>query len=375
MPQTTYMQRHARRDHGFTIPDPLLTVRHGIANACNRCHTDHDAAWAVEAVDKWYGTRMERPTRQRAQTIMAARQNNPSARAPLLQMLRDDKSSFWQAVAAGLLRPWASEDDVMLALTAALKHPEPLVRDQALRALEPSSVLGQTNAVVAARALLNDPSRAVRVRAAWSLRSELNTATPAGIDLLRFINFSSDQPGGLVQRSVFLRARGQDRLAAEDLRRAVTWDPNSAPIRHELAVVLSVLNQPQVAIEQLLHACQLDPKQAEYRFKLGLAYNEAGQLDKTMEALQDALRLDPAHARAWYNLGLAYNESGQADRALEALARAEALSPRDPMIPYARATILAKDGRLVEARQAAGRALEIEPNHQQARQVLDVLGP
>ncbi|HAV60822.1 MAG TPA: ammonia-forming cytochrome c nitrite reductase subunit c552, partial [Verrucomicrobiales bacterium] len=25
MPQTTYMQRHPRRDHGFTIPDPLLT--------------------------------------------------------------------------------------------------------------------------------------------------------------------------------------------------------------------------------------------------------------------------------------------------------------------------------------------------------------
>ena len=25
MPTTTYMQRHARHDHGFTIPDPLLT--------------------------------------------------------------------------------------------------------------------------------------------------------------------------------------------------------------------------------------------------------------------------------------------------------------------------------------------------------------
>ena len=33
MPQTTYMQRHPRRDHGFTIPDPLLTQELGVPNA------------------------------------------------------------------------------------------------------------------------------------------------------------------------------------------------------------------------------------------------------------------------------------------------------------------------------------------------------
>jgi len=37
MPVTTYMQRHPRHDHGFTIPDPLLTKKFGIPNACNRC--------------------------------------------------------------------------------------------------------------------------------------------------------------------------------------------------------------------------------------------------------------------------------------------------------------------------------------------------
>ena len=73
MPQTTYMQRDPRRDHGFTIPDPLLTKEHGIPNACNRCHTDKDTDWAIAAVDKWYGPRMDRPTRKRAQWIAKAR--------------------------------------------------------------------------------------------------------------------------------------------------------------------------------------------------------------------------------------------------------------------------------------------------------------
>ncbi|MEZ0276538.1 MAG: multiheme c-type cytochrome, partial [Roseimicrobium sp.] len=47
MPQTTYMQRDPRHDHGFTIPDPLLTKQFGIPNACNRCHTDKDADWSL----------------------------------------------------------------------------------------------------------------------------------------------------------------------------------------------------------------------------------------------------------------------------------------------------------------------------------------
>ena len=34
MPVTTYMQRHPRHDHGFTIPDPLLTKQFGTPNAC-----------------------------------------------------------------------------------------------------------------------------------------------------------------------------------------------------------------------------------------------------------------------------------------------------------------------------------------------------
>ena len=40
MPVTVYMQRHPRHDHGLTIPDPLLTKKFGIPNACNRCHAD-----------------------------------------------------------------------------------------------------------------------------------------------------------------------------------------------------------------------------------------------------------------------------------------------------------------------------------------------
>ncbi len=57
MPQTPYMQRHWRHDHGFTIPDPLLTKQFGIPNACNRCHTGQSADWSLQFVEQWYATR------------------------------------------------------------------------------------------------------------------------------------------------------------------------------------------------------------------------------------------------------------------------------------------------------------------------------
>jgi hypothetical protein len=65
MPVTVYMQRHPRHDHGFTAPDPLLTKELNIPNACNRCHTDQTTDWAIKYADEWYGTNMNRLSRER----------------------------------------------------------------------------------------------------------------------------------------------------------------------------------------------------------------------------------------------------------------------------------------------------------------------
>ena len=86
MPLTLYMARHWRRDHGYTIPDPLLTRQHGIPNACSRCHTNQTVDWAVEWTDKWYGARMNRPTRQRAQRVARGVAGQPEAAGALTAM-------------------------------------------------------------------------------------------------------------------------------------------------------------------------------------------------------------------------------------------------------------------------------------------------
>ena len=66
----------------------------------------------MQYIEKWYGEKMNRPYRQRAQVIARARNGQEAARDPLLQMLQSDESFYWRAVAANLLERWIDEPAV-----------------------------------------------------------------------------------------------------------------------------------------------------------------------------------------------------------------------------------------------------------------------
>ena len=373
MPQTNYMQRHGRHDHGFTTPDPRLTKQFAIPNACNRCHTDKDADWALKHSEEWFGNKMERPTRHRAQIIAAARAGDDHACDGLLEMLAKEEIPYWRAVAVGLLQPWSNAPTIQTQLMRSLSDPDELVREAGVRALTP---LAETNAPELTEALrqrFGDSVRGVRIAAAWALRSTVDPTSRTGSELIQSLDNNADQPIGQMQKGAYALTRDEPEQALGHYAKAVEWDPNSAAIRNDYAVVLAQLNRNEAAVTQLEAACKLEPQNVEYRFRLGLAWNELGRIDQTVEALQKALELDPRHVRAWYNLGLALNSSGRTDDALTALNRAELLSPSDPNIPYARATILARLGRTTEARQAAERTLQIQPDYPPARELLQSL--
>ena len=374
MPLTTYMQRHPRHDHGFTIPDPLLTKDLGIPNACNRCHADQDTAWSLAAVEQWFGAKMERPSRQRARTVAAARTGAASARDAVLALAQENSSPYWQASAAHLLGQWADDSRAASMLIKQTMHPSPIVRAAAAHALEP--VLGtRSDAREFVSKLLDDSDRSARIAAAWTLRDSLAPKSRAAADLDRYLAHNADQPTGRMQLAAFKLAHHDSTGAAAELRRAIEWDANSAPIRHELAVVLSTLGDTGGALHELQEAVRLEPKQAEYRYKLALAWNENGHPDQTAAELQTAVTLDPTHTRAWNNLGLARHTLGDPAGALLALQRGEATAPADARLPYARATILARLGRTAEAKAAAQRALQIQPGQPEATALLQSLGP
>jgi predicted CXXCH cytochrome family protein len=377
MPTTTYMQRHGRHDHGFTTPDPLLTRELGIPNACNRCHADKDAGWAVAAAERWYGAKLNRPARRRARTIAAARRGAESSRAELLALLNDPaQAAYWKSASARLLGAWAAEPAARAALLAQLSSAEPLVRIASARALAP---LGSRDEVVsqALERSLSDHSRAVRIAAAGALANALDPRSPVGLEYARFLAQQADQPTGQLQQATYLLAqhRDADEIVAH-FRKSVAWDARSGAMRREVALAYGALDRPADAAAQLEQACQIEPANADYPYLLGLTYSELGQPDQAAAALARAVQLDPRHARAWYDLGLARRNLGQVQAALDAIRQAESIDPNEPDYPYARATILAQSGRRDEARAAARRALDIRPDDARARQLIEALdGP
>ncbi|MGC9036141.1 MAG: ammonia-forming cytochrome c nitrite reductase subunit c552 [Verrucomicrobiia bacterium] len=367
MPQTVYMQRHARRDHGFSIPDPLMTIKFNIPNACNRCHTNQTAQWSVEYVEKWYGEKMNRWSRERTTIIALAKEGKGESVEGLIKIAKSDPIPLWRAAAVNLLKRWSFKPEVQKAILVASEDPSPLARGMAARALETFAIGADSIAYAALNRMLQDNSRSVRVQAAYALRATLDTNSTAANELMEYIKYNSDQPAGLLQLGVFYFDRGEPQKAIEVLKKAILWETNSAPLHYSLAICYSACGRAKEAVEELEQACKIAPRDAEYKFKLALAYNEIGQFEKTIQTLEEAVKLDPEFDRAWYNLGLAYDAEGESEKALNALNRAEVINEYSAQYPYARATILYKLGRFEEARKAALRALQIEPNYKEAQ--------
>ncbi len=373
MPQTPYMQRHWRHDHGFTSPDPLLTKQSGIPNACNRCHQDKDADWALKFSEDWYGKKLERPARQRAQVIAAVQQGEPTAVNGLLALLPKEDSPYWRAVELDLLAPWSVQPEVTAVLLSGLEHTNTLVRAAAARSLEGALAAEAPGVAVALQKTLNDSARNVRIAAAWSQRATLDTKLPVGIELRHYLDLNADQPLGQLNQGNFAFAQNDLPAAAKFFQTAVDWDPYSPPFHQSLAVVLSALNRPEEAVQTLEQAVRLTPNDVESHYQLGLAYNEVGNLTNAAAQLAATVKLDPRHVTAWYNLGLAQNSLGQNEAALASLQSAEKLAPNEARIPYAQATLLAQKGKNMEALRMLQRVLAIDPAHAEARRLINAL--
>jgi tetratricopeptide (TPR) repeat protein len=370
MPQTTYMQRHGRHDHGFTTPDPLLTKQIGEPNACNRCHTDHDADWALDAVQKWYGPKMDRPSRSRALTIASARRGEAPARLSLQAMLGNPKETFyWKAVATGMLGRWSNESGVATSLGEQLSNPQPLVRAAAVHAL--GTIADRApNVASAIAALADDPVRNVRVAVASIQTATADPNSRGQREFLHCLTQQSDQATGQFQLAVYASAHHDVMQAVAHLQKAMEWDPRSPTMRREAAVMYASLGQPEEAARQIEEACRLDPTNAEYPFLLGLAQSELNQSEKAATALEKAVQLDPKRARAWYNLGLVREKLGRLDAAIDALRHGEAADPSDPDMPFWQAKILMQLNRPADARAAAARALQIRPDYAPAMELI-----
>jgi len=314
MPVTTYMMRHARRDHSFSTPRPRLTTTLSIPNACTRCHADKDAAWAVAHFERWYGRDTLRA--DRIAPVVAAARAGDATSVPALSALLHEQGTpeIWRASAAALLAPWAGAQSRGV-LVAALRDRSALVRAHAARALGEGG--GPAPEVAP---LLRDPARLTRFAAAWSLLRTAGAATRAIQEARGPARYLADHPAG--RHELAALAAGDADEAEHQYRAALRIDPAALPARISLAGLLverGKLEDARAVIEQ---GRRVSPNEPSLEFERARLEAASGRLPDAIRALETVVAIDPSFPDGWTNLGLSYEEAGRKGDARAAFERA-----------------------------------------------------
>ena len=167
--------------------------------------------------------------------------------------------------------------------------------------------------------------------------------------------------------------RSDFRGAAAEFRQALELDPESAPARSDLGLVLARLNDPQSAERELKKAIALDPKLVLAYNALGTVYIEEGHVSEGKEAFQLAIRIDPQYAEAKNNLGTLYAKLGKNDDAISLFEEAVEDSPQYSQAYLNWGLVLASQGNLTEAKPLFEKALHLSPNLAEARKALQMV--
>ncbi|MHC5002940.1 MAG: HEAT repeat domain-containing protein, partial [Planctomycetota bacterium] len=374
MPSRNYMVVDPRRDHGFRVPRPDLTVTLGVPNACNDCHDDRSAEWAADQVAEWYGTR-RRETPHFAEAFTAARRGRPEALPALLEIAGDaEQAGIVRATALMHLRGYGPEG--LAAHVAALDEADPLIRATAVAGLENAP---PAERVAAVAPMLRDPVGAVRFEAARVLApvspdllsGDHRQALNAAIDQYRGAQLAtSDLPAGRLNVGRLHDVQGRPDLAEASYRTALRMDAAFLPASFNLANLYNGVGRNDAAEGVLRDALERYPDEGELHYSLGLLLAEESRLAEAAAALGRAAELLPDRARIQYNRALALQQLGELGEAESVMLTAHATDPADVDIVYALVIMYGRQRRHAEALEFAERLLELAPDDPGIRQLV-----
>jgi len=351
MPIRYYMVVDPRRDHSLRVPRPDLTVKLGVPNACNQCHTkpEETPQWAAEKVVEWYGPKRT-PQVHYGEILAAARKGDANVLDQLARLTRSpDVGPIVRATAVELLGTRYPNGPRHRAVLRALHDREPLVRAAAVRVFEAIRPTTEQEAYSLKKLLapaLTDPVRLVRIEAARILAAYPRRA------------FSSEELAAL------------DRAIGE-YRTGLLAEADQAGSHVALGLLDTDLGQYDAAIREYQTAIRLDPSVAGPRSNLAQLLESLGRVDEARRLraeearlLERDARLLPNNPAIHYRLGLLQYLLGRHEKALKSLQRACELEPQAADFRMALTLLYEKLQRWPQARQSADKLLQLQPENE-----------
>jgi tetratricopeptide (TPR) repeat protein len=350
LPARSYMQIDVRHDHSFRVPRPDLSVAIGTPNACTDCHADRPAAWAADALARWFvGGRSGTP--HYGVALDAGRRGRPDAARALADLAQDAaQPALVRATALSLLdaRAAAGAGD---ALRRGLADPDPLVR---LGALEGARSLAPGERLAAALPALGDAQLALRVEAARALAdvpaphwrpAERARLAAALAEYRAALALDADRPEAHASLALLALAQGDPDAARSAYQTALRIAPWFVPAYVNLADLERQLGRDEAGEPWLRRAIEVAPELAEPHHALGLWLIRAGRRDEAVAELARAAALAPENARFALVHALALDDRGDREAAIAVLEAALARQRGDPELAAALAELRARPRR------------------------------
>jgi protein O-mannosyl-transferase len=186
-------------------------------------------------------------------------------------------------------------------------------------------------------------------------------------------NIVSRKASALINLGLAHKKAGRLSEAATYYRRAVEMDPNSAIAWSNLGLTVEALGDLPAAMQYQKKAVELAPDLPEPNFNLGCLLLAEGKWPEAIASFEKAVRLRPDYPEAWANLGTCLLNVGRLEQAIPTLFRATSKLTHNAELFNTLGAALAESGRTGEAIQSFRKALEIRPDHQGAKQNLELL--
>jgi tetratricopeptide (TPR) repeat protein len=366
MPGRHYMGVDYRPDHSFRIPRPDLSLVLDTPDACSRCHVDKTAQWSVDAVAKWYG----RKKRPHYGTILAAgRRQDPNALSELVRLSEDRLyPDIVRATALSLVSVYPDEA-ALKALERAISDEAALLRHTAVNRL---AIPDPQQRIALVGPLLYDPVRAVRIEAARSLVSAVQSGRLAPSFSLPYEKALAEYVTAMERTGDFAASRhnlgnlyadsGETERAVRNYQKAIAIDRLFYPAKVNLAMLYNTMGKTDSAEALLREVVNEHPGLHDIQYSLGLLLAEKKAYDQAVIFLGDAAAGLPRRSRIQYNLSLLLKQLNRHAEAETALNRALTVDPDNPDFLYALAVLYLEWNRPEDAMAVANQLRELHPN-------------
>ena len=377
MPSKTYMVVDPRRDHGFKIPRPDLSLDLDVPNACSSCHEEYTTQFLADKVSEWYPQGVQND-KHFSYAIHAGRNWGENGKNELKTIIQDNNiPAIIKATAVNLLSRQI-DDQVIDIIEMSLSIDEPIIQQSALDALDNVQLDQRINL---AQKFLTHPLRSLRISAARVLLPVANNLNEKRV--IDFNNafkeyqdaqiFNSDRAEGLINLSNIALYQNNLSEAENILNRAINNENYFAPAYINLADIYQQTGRNIESIPLLNEAIENNVLDSNLYYSLALAYARNNQYKESIDNLTKAVNISPNDPNLHFAMNIALNDYGDKEKAINNLEIAHQKFPEYKPIILALATINRDLGQNEKAINYAMKLLKISPSDRSYQNLLNSL--